>query len=71
MKLSILKALLLAAPLAQATIKPPTAEEYNRAIIGDSKGRPEGHRTVDYVENLPDPYKKFAEEADPFEVLGE
>ena len=71
MKLSTLEVLLLVAPLVQANIKIPTAEEYSRAIIGDSEGRPEGHRMVDYVINLPEPYKKFAEEADPFEVLGE
>jgi hypothetical protein len=69
MKLSALSALLLTPHFGLAT--PPqqlTPGELNAAIIGDGKG---DHRTTPWVEGLPDPYRRFAEEADAMEVLGE
>lgn len=70
MKTYTLLALFIAPQTILATLELSPAE-YNARIIGDAKGRPEGHRTVPYAEGLPDPYRKFAEEADPVEVLGE
>lgn len=67
LRLYFLLAQLCVAVLAQYI----TPEEFNAPIIGDVKGRPEGHRTVPYMEGLLDPYKKFADEADPIEILGE
>ncbi|KAJ4247507.1 hypothetical protein NW762_013184 [Fusarium torreyae] len=45
--------------------------EINAEAVGDSPGRPKGHETTPYVKDLPDPYLKYAEDADPKAVLGE
>ncbi|KAF4964427.1 hypothetical protein FSARC_7613 [Fusarium sarcochroum] len=45
--------------------------EINAEAVGGSHGRPKGHETTPYVKNLPDPYLKYAEDADPKAVLGE
>jgi hypothetical protein len=63
--------IMLLASLGIAIPTGPSIAEINAEAIGNSPGRPKGHETTPYVKNLPDPYVKYAEEADPKAVLGE
>jgi hypothetical protein len=73
MKLSALPGLLLLLTPELTLAAPPhlTPAEINADILGDTNFVPGDHRVKPYVEGLPDPYRKFADEADPMEVLGE
>lgn len=68
MKALLLLQLFAVSGIAEALLTPA---EINAAVVGDSSGRPVGHETKPYKENLPDPYVKFYENADPHAVLGE
>lgn len=69
MKLFFLLATLGVAGLASPA---PMRIPDTRAVDSDdAPHRPAGHETTPYAKNLPDPYVKFAEAADPHAVLGE
>lgn len=63
--LAIFTGLGIASPLGMSI------SEINAEAVGGSPGRPEGHETTPYVKGLPDPYLKYAQDADPKAVLGE
>lgn len=69
MKLFFLLATLAVSGLASPA--PVHAPDIRAADNEDAPHRPSGHETTPYAKNLPDPYVKFAEAADPHAVLGE